>query len=145
VGDEAHLSIEEELLRLFGRLRGIALDQNPLASHRVSGPQLTLLEWVEESPGCRIQELADGLALTAPTVSVSVRRMQQAGLLSRQPDPTDGRSVQLFLTRRGRALLGRARAFRLGMMQRLLSGLAAEEQEQLLLLLERAVDAAEQD
>ncbi len=134
---------EERLLALFDRLRRIALGHNPLEDRGVTGPQLTLLQSVAASPGCGIQEIADGLELTAPTVSVAVRRLEEAGLLEREPDPLDGRAIRLFLTDRGRALHQQARAFRLDKMRRLLAGLAAGEQEQLLSLLERAVDAAE--
>jgi len=140
---EGSLSAEERLLAPFDRLRRIALGENPLEDSGVTGPQLTLLQRVAASPGCGIQELADGLGLTAPTVSVAVRRLEDAGLLERQPDPADGRAVRLFLTGQGQAMQQRAQTFRLNKMRRLLSGLAPEEQEQLLSLLERAMDAAE--
>lgn len=143
MGKERLPPAEERLLASFDRLRRIALGQNPLEDHGVTGPQLTLLQWVAASPGCGIQEMADGLGLTAPTVSVSVRRLEEAGLLEREPDPADGRAVRLFLADHGRALQQQARAFRLHKMRRLLADLTPEEQEMLLALLERAIDAAE--
>lgn len=135
----------ERLLALFDRVRGIALGENPLGESGVTSPQLALLEWVAGTPGCRIQDLADGLGLTAPTVSVTVRRLEEAGLLHRQPDPADGRAVRLFLTDEGQAVQQQARGFRLGKMRRLLAGLTPEEQEMLLALLERAVGATENE
>jgi DNA-binding MarR family transcriptional regulator len=144
MGNEHLLLAEETLLILFDRLRRIALGHNPLEDRGVTGPQLTLLQSVATSPGCGIQEIADGLGLTAPTVSVAVRRLEEAGLLERQPDPADGRAVRLFLTDQGQAMQQRAQSFRLDKMRRLLAGLAAGEQEQLLSLLERAVAAAEE-
>ena len=137
------LPAEERLLALFDRLRRIASGENPLEDRGVTGPQLTLLLSVAASPGCGIQEIAAGLGLTAPTVSVTVRRLEETGLLERQADPADGRAVRLFLTGQGQAMQGRAQTYRLEKMRRLLAGLAAEEQEQLLSLLARAVDAAE--
>jgi DNA-binding MarR family transcriptional regulator len=136
------LPAEERLLGLFDRLRRSALGQHPHEESGVTGPQLTLLEWVATWPGCGIQELADGLRLTAPTVSVGVRRLEEAGLLERQPDPADGRAIHLFLTPQGQALQQRGRAFRLDKMRQLLAALTSEEQETLLALLERAVIAA---
>jgi len=135
---------EVRLLALFDRLRRIALSQNPLEDRGVTGPQLTLLDWVADSLGCGIQEIAAGLGLTAPTVSVTVRRLEESRLLERQPDPADGRAVRLFLTGQGQAMQQRAQSFRLDKMRRLLAGLATGEQEQLLSLLERAVAAAEE-
>ncbi len=137
------MTAEERLLALFGRLRQLALDQNPLEDSGVTMPQLALLDWVAASPGCGIQEIADGLGVTAPTASVGVRRLEGAGLLERRPDPHDGRAVRLFLTPRGRVLQEQAHAFRREKMSRILAGLTAEEVETLLTLLERAIRAAE--
>jgi len=134
---------QERLLELFERMRQFALGHNPLEDSGVTMPQLTLLDSVARAPGCGLQELADGLGLTAPTVSVGMRRLEQAGLLERQADPADGRAIRLFLSARGQALQQEAHTFRLDKMRRLLAGLAPEEQETLLALLERAVDAAE--
>jgi DNA-binding MarR family transcriptional regulator len=137
------MSAEERLLGLFDRLRRIALGQHPLEDGEVTGPQLALLQWVATSPGCGVQEVAEGLGLTAPTVSVAVRRLEEAGWLERQPDPLDGRAIRLFLTAAGQTLHRQARAFRLDKMRRLLAGLTPEEQGTLLTLLERAIEAAE--
>jgi len=139
------LSAEERLLGLFDRLRRIALGQNPLEDSGVTGPQLALLDQIAASPGCGIQEIADRLDLTAPTVSVGVRRLEEAGLLERQPDPQDGRAILLFLTAQGQALHERARAFRREKMRRVLAGLTSEERATLLDLLERAINAAEEE
>ena len=134
----------DRLLRLFELLRKLGLDQHPLQDSGVTMPQLVLLDRVAASPGCGIQEVASGLGLTAPTVSVSVRRLEAAGLLERRSDPQDGRAIQLFVTAQGQALHERARAFRREKMQRLLAGLTAEEGATLLALLEKAINAAEE-
>lgn len=134
---------ENRLLDLFERLRKLEIGQNPLANSGVTGPQLTLLNWIATSPGCGIREIATGLGLTAPTVSVGVRRLEEAGLLERQPDPQDGRAVRLFLTAQGQTLQERAHAFRREKMRRVLAGLTNEEAATLLALLEQTIDAAE--
>ena len=138
-------SPEDRFVRLFGRLRKLAFGQHPIGSSAISIAQLTLLEWVADAPGCGIQDIAQGLDLTAPTVSVGVRRLEKARLVERQPDPEDGRTIRLFLTASGQALCEQAHAFRQAKMRRLLGGLTAEEGETLLGLLERALEAAEQE
>ncbi len=142
--DESPMA-EDWLLGLFERMRKLALGQHPLEGSGVTMPQLTLLDGIATSPGCSIQDIADGLGLTPPTVSVGVRRLEAAGLLERRPDPQDGRAIQLFLTAQGQALHERARAFRREKMRRLLTGLTPEERVTLLTLLERAINAAEED
>ena len=136
-------SAEDQLLDLLNRLRKLTLTQHPLQDTGVTMPQLTLLDWVATTPGCSVQEIANGLGLTAPTVSVSVRRLERAGLMTRQPDPMDRRAVRLFLTPQGQALQQQAWAFRQEKMRRLLAGLTPEECTTLLALLERAITTAE--
>ncbi len=142
--DDTLLAADERLLGLFNRLLKLALGQNPLHDSGITPPQLTLLDWVAASPGCRVREIADGLDLTAPTVSVGIRRLEKAGLLERQSDPKDKRAVQISLTKQGQTLHARAWAFRREKMQQLLSGLMPEEIATLLVLMEKAIDAAMQ-
>jgi len=142
--DEA-LPIQDRLLNLFDRLRKQALDQNPLKDSGVTGPQLALLNWIAASPECSLREIAAGLGLTAPTVSVGVRKLEAAGLVERRPDPEDGRAIQISLTQQGQALHGQARTFRREKMGRLLAGLTPEEGAALLALLEKAIVAAEEE
>ena len=136
---------EDRLVNLFDRLRKLAFNQHPLEDSTVTMPQLTLLDWIAASPGCGIQDIAAGLGLSAPTISVGVRRLEKAGLSERQPDPQDGRAVRLSNTAKGQTLCERARAFRRDKMRRLLKGLTAEEGATLLTLMERAISVAEQE
>jgi len=134
----------DRLLALFERLRRLTFGQHPLQDSPVSIAQLTLLECIAASPGCGVQEAAQGLGLTAPTVSVSVRRMEEAGWLERQVHPQDARAVQILLTSQGQALYKQARAFQRSKMLRLLAGLTPQERVTLLMLLEKALLAAEE-
>ena len=144
MGTDTTLPAAERLVSLFDRLRKQALDQNPLEEHGITGPQLALLNWLADSPGSGIREIAAGLGLTAPTVSVGVRKLEAAGLVERRPDPKDGRAIQLFLTPQGQGLHQQARAFRREKMGQLLSELTPEESARLLALLEKAIGAAEE-
>jgi len=142
---DASCSAEDRLLGLFEQLRRLALGQHPLEDSGVTMPQLTLLGWIAGSPGCGIQEIAMGLGLTPPTVSVGVRRLEEAGLLEREPNPQDGRAIQLFLTARGQELHQRALDFRRRKVQRVLASLTPQERTKLLDLLERAISTAEEE
>lgn len=68
-----------------------------------AGQQFLLYElWAEDglTPG----ELARRLGLAVPTVTRTASRMETAGILRREPHPTDARLVRLRLTDRGREL-----------------------------------------
>ncbi|MGB9578613.1 MAG: MarR family transcriptional regulator, partial [Halothiobacillaceae bacterium] len=51
--------------------------------------QLGLLLSLSEHPGCRVQDTAKRLELTAPTISIGVRRLESMGLVLRDADPDD--------------------------------------------------------
>jgi len=133
---------EERFFKLMKRLRKLGLDTNSLDA-TVSPAQMSLLDFIAASPGCGVQDIADGMRLTPPTVSVGVRRMEESNLVERKPNPLDGRSVQFFLTRRGQALQRQIQNSHRKKFRRLLDGLTSQEQETLLQLLERALQAAE--
>lgn len=133
----------DRFLRLMDRLRRLGPGVAPPMEAGISPSLLTLVKYAAESPGCGIQEMAKGLNLATPTVSIGARQLEEAGLVERQSDPRDGRAVQLFLTPKGRELHQRTQHFRSRKFQRLLSTLTGQEKETLLGLLERALDAAE--
>ena len=137
---------ETRFIRVLHRLRLAGPEQQPpFEELGISSAQLVLLEWAATHAGCNLQAIAEGLGLTPPTVSVGVRRLEEVGLLERRPDPADGRAYQLGLTEAGAALWERVQRYRTQKARSLLAGLTCEEQELLLALLERALDAAENE
>jgi DNA-binding MarR family transcriptional regulator len=111
-----------------------------LQDSQISLPQLTLLDWIAVNPGCNLREIADGLSLTPPTVSVAVRRLENYGYLVRERDPVDGRAVRFTLTPQGYHLYERALSFRQKKMQLLLRDLTPSETETLLTLLDKGLN-----
>jgi DNA-binding MarR family transcriptional regulator len=137
------MSHEERALRLFTRLRELDFDHCPAVSGLISPAQMTLLEKVTANPGCGVQEIADRLNLSSPTVSVGVSKLEEGGLVERKPNPNDGRSVQFFPTTRGETLHMKFQDSRLKKFHRILAGLDSQEQETLLQLLEKALNYVE--
>jgi DNA-binding MarR family transcriptional regulator len=76
-------------------------------------------------------------------VSIAVSQLEDAGFLTRQPDPQDGRAVQLFLTPKGQELHQRTHEFRCKLFERLLTRLTPQERTTMLTLLERAIQTVE--
>src|SRR4030081_578150 len=94
-----------EAIRAIG-IRHRALCVAALAPFGIHpGHKLLLLEL--EAKGPRTQaELAAASGYEAPTITLSVRQLEAAGLVVR-PAPTDGRPTIVELSGRGRALLPR--------------------------------------
>lgn len=70
------------------------------------GPtQLIVLALLLQHGPSRIGELAERVPCSQPTATVAVAGLQTAGLVHREPDPTDGRAIRVHVTDAGRAAL----------------------------------------
>jgi DNA-binding MarR family transcriptional regulator len=65
-----------------------------------------ILKALAEKDGQTMGELANELAVKPPTVTKMVARLGTQGLVERRRSSTDGRSSSVFLTDKGRALIG---------------------------------------
>ena len=135
----------EEFLILMDRLRQLGPQTSPPRKAKISHSQLAFITYLNSNPGCGIQSIATELKLSKPTVSIGVSQLEKAGLLTRQPDPKDGRAVQLFLTSEGQKLQQQTLEFRCKKFERLLAGVTPQERATLLKLLERAILSVESE
>lgn len=102
----------------------------------VTSRQVTLLWFVREHPGLSLRELAALERVAPPSLSRSVDRLEEAGLLGRVRSDSDRRRVGLALTPAGERLLHRVRARRTGWLTERLATLRPED----LAAVERAVE-----
>ncbi len=75
----------------------------------VSPTQIAVLSTVERHGPLTPGALAAHERVQPPTATAAVTRLEEAGLVRRLPDPTDGRSKLVEVTPDGRALLARNR------------------------------------
>ena len=133
----------ERFLLLMDRLRQLGPHTAPPKEANISPSQLAFITFSASNPGCGIQAMSTGLKLSKPTVSIGVSQLEGAGFLTRQPDPQDGRAVQLYLTPKGQELHQRTHEFRCKKFERVLTSLTSPERTILLTLLERALQTIE--
>lgn len=138
-GSENH----EKLLTLISRIENSGLRHMPVANLDLTIPQVGLLGFVAKNPGGHIQDLAEGLNLTPPTVSVAVRKLEESGWLRRESDEQDRRASCIFLTRRAVEMVKQLTKKRQDKISQLLDSLTKEEQQLLLRLLEKVIDQME--
>ena len=75
-----------------------------LAEHGLHvGQEMVLVELCQED-GLRGGELAERLGVEPPTITKMLRRLEACGLVERRADPTDARSLRVYLTPQGRSL-----------------------------------------
>jgi MarR family transcriptional regulator, organic hydroperoxide resistance regulator len=84
--------------------------------------------WETDKP-VSVKQLSKLLKLEAPTLSPLLKRLQTAGLVERQRDPADERSLQVSLTTRGRNLRAQAVGIPSAIIERL--GMSSEKLETL--------------
>jgi DNA-binding MarR family transcriptional regulator len=142
-----HSTNAHRLLRLFEQMR----DKRHSSAFRrlgelgLSFSHVRALHMLAPDRTLAMKDLAEQLCLTPPSVTALTRRLVQTGLVRRQSHSEDSRVALLSLTDEGRTMLQQLYQDQLRQMQRLLEGLAIEEQELFLNLLERAVQAARAD
>lgn len=134
----------ERFLAIFQRMERMDLDQAPVKQIKLSMPQVALLRCIARYPGSHAQQVAGALGLSAPTISVGLRKLEEEGWLRREPDPADGRAMRHFLTDKALNVMRQVKQFRQKKVSEFLDALTNEEQEQLLTLLEKAVGRLEQ-
>jgi DNA-binding MarR family transcriptional regulator len=76
--------------------------QTALSGLSVHPAQYSCLFAICQHEGMNLGELAQLLQIENSTASVSVRRMEKAGLVERRPDEFDNRMTRLYATRYGK-------------------------------------------
>jgi DNA-binding MarR family transcriptional regulator len=85
----------------------------------------------------RMHELGAAMLVQPPSLSATLQRMEQAGLVARRADDADRRTRRVTLAARGRRLLHHASQDHRRWMERIMGGLKPGEQADLMLLLTR--------
>jgi DNA-binding MarR family transcriptional regulator len=69
-----------------------------LAAHDITPPQLFLLSCLGRSDGLKPSELAEQICLDSSSLTGLLDRTEKAGLVRREPDPSDRRALRVYLT-----------------------------------------------
>jgi DNA-binding MarR family transcriptional regulator len=95
---------DQRLIWLLTRAqrRVVAEADATLARLGLTSTQAGALFCIRGAEGITVGELADQLELAQSAASGLAQRLEAAGLVVRSPNPQDGRSVRLVLTKSGR-------------------------------------------
>ena len=102
------------------------------SQHGVHEGQQYVLMALWETDGLTPGEVAKRLGIATPTVTRTTARMAAAGLLRREPHPSDRRLVRLTLTEKGRALEETIGLEMQQLNERALAGMSAAERAALI-------------
>jgi DNA-binding MarR family transcriptional regulator len=122
------VSLGADLLNVVARL-------NRLATQRVQLPlpvaQARLLATIEALDEARICDLAAVDHCSQPTMTTQVRRLEDAGLVTRSNDPDDARAVRIRITAKGVRTLVRVQGDRAAAIDPQLARLAPDDRQTL--------------
>lgn len=127
---------------LYAASRAMTRRYRPLlADLGLTYPQYLVVVALGATGPASIKELAGTLRLDHATLTPLLQRMESAGLLTRERDPADRRSVQLALTEQGQAAYRASEDVQCTMSEDF--GLTAEQQRELQLTLRKVTASIE--
>jgi DNA-binding MarR family transcriptional regulator len=93
----------------------------------VSQAEAHILAHLNENDSCSLGDLHEAFMHKRSTLTSIVDRLEKRSLVTRTPDPTDRRSARVALTSKGRKLAAEVHAYLLGLEQRVIAEIGAEE------------------
>ena len=126
----------EDLLTLSRMLR-------PQRHSDMTPQQYWLLRHLRHAGPLSIGELANALGVTTGSATMACKRLEKAGLLTRERQSDDERIVQVALTEQGCAQIDAWRQHKFESAAKMLDSLDQQEQQELQRLIELLLVAAE--
>lgn len=127
----ATIATEELPTRLRLAVMRLARRLRQQAEADITPSMLSALANIEYRQPVTLGELAEAERVTPPTMSKIVGRMEDAGLVTRTPDPDDRRIQRLSLSKDGVKLMARNRSRKNAYIVRKLRNLEPEDVAQL--------------
>lgn len=103
-----------------------------LSDQKVSFAQAHAMRYIWLHHNVLMGDLADGLAISYPSATNMVKRLERQGLVERMVNPADRREVEVRLTQRGTDLTERLEDERIRHLSEVLSAMSDEDRQALL-------------
>ncbi len=94
-----------------------------------------IMRMLHHNDGVTQNDIVKETNMKAPTISVALRNLEDEGLIRRESDPADMRSVRVYLTDHGREFDEHFRDQVHSLDDKLMQGISSEEGEELIRLL----------
>jgi DNA-binding MarR family transcriptional regulator len=121
-------ALAAELLYTVARINRLATQRVQL---KLPVAQARLLAAIEDQGTARISDLAELDHCSQPTMTTQVRKLEDAGLVSRATDPSDARAVLITITPQGVSKLAQVRAARSAVIDPYLDRLGESDRQTL--------------
>ena len=131
--------LAEDLLALWRLLRNLS---HPVRRAEMTPEQYWLLRLLHQAGSLSISELANELGIAISSATISCKRLEKAGLLTRARQLDDERVVRVALTGTGLAQIDAWRQRKREALTRMLNVLDLQEQQVLQSMIERVLEGA---
>ena len=88
---------------------------------------LPIMQYISANDGASQLEISQGIGFCPPTVSVTLKKMQSKGLVSRSARKGSGRTVKVFLTVQGREKLEQYNRAAQAVMQKCMKDISGQD------------------
>src|SRR5437763_8986984 len=127
---------------VLARCHLIRRASHPVRRGEITPEQYWLLRLLRRKDALSVGELAEALGVTGSSVTTACKRLEKAGLVTRERQSDDERMVRVTLTTQGHEQVEAWHQRRREMVVQWLAALEADEQEMLQHLLERLLEGA---
>jgi DNA-binding MarR family transcriptional regulator len=125
------------LSRQMHRVEHHMAHSDVLPRQKVHRGQTHLLLLISQKAGASQKDLAEQMDVRPSSMAELLLKMEQADLITRKQDENDQRIMRIFLTEAGKKAAEQSTATTLDLTTTLFNCLTAEEQEQMLLLIQK--------
>jgi DNA-binding MarR family transcriptional regulator len=136
----AHADSEELISHMFimGRLMRDKLHKD-IDAGQCSMMEFEAMKYVKDVGRPHMRDVAKNFHVTPPAATLLIESLVKAKLLDRVLDPTDRRSVRVSLTPKGKKILERGIAKKVGEMKKIFGVLTPDERTQLVSLIKKII------
>jgi DNA-binding MarR family transcriptional regulator len=129
----------DDILALYQLIRRAS---HPVHRAEITPEQYWLLRLLRRKGALSVGELAEALGVTGSSITTACKRLEKAGLVTRERQSDDERMVRVMLTTQGHEKVEAWHQRRREMVVQWLATLEGDEQEMLQHLLERLLEGA---
>ena len=136
--DRLNMRIVDEMGNVMALIEDVVKPM--LRPHKLGYFQFRVMEMLYHNEDLRIGDLTFGTHTTGGNMTVILRKLSKAGLISRVVDPDDARAFNIILTQKGESLFEKLYPMYLKHLEEKLSPLVRSEREELGRLLNKIME-----
>ncbi len=130
---------EQRLIEILISLKQEGEQTAPPNKLGITPSQVNIIDKLASSGKMTVKDLSFKLGLTAPTISVGIKKLEKKELIERESDTNNGRVVLLTLSLKGKKLSSQIKRYRENRVKILLGRLEKKEQNTMLTLMEKSL------